>query len=487
MKNKKVYVILIVLILIGSIFLTYNIYQNKNKVIKTKKRKQNNLAIMIKENGATDYTKSNSKDIPKGNYVLNRDKSYCKNNGVIGDYDSVLGKVSFSFIGTDSCYLYFDYYFEPKGYEKILLNNGNGAPTVDAAINYIKEKGIPSFSIVSTTNEGMYAAKDDLGTSYYFRGAVDNNWLKYGKYTKDMYNCNNGTISATDTGNSCTKIASSGDAIYWRIIRINGDNSIRMIYRGITPPTESTKVIKTEDTSLGNSPFNSNYDSEAYVGYMYTIGEQYGTSQSSDIKTYLEDWYANYTDLNKTGTQITDQIFCNDRIISKLDPPVTSYGADKRLFHDSQNPGKEEPILTCPNERDKFTSKGSSIGNKKLEYPVGLITADEVAMAGGKGTTDNSSYYLYTNQTYWSGSPCGFITKTGYGKFGALEFIASSSGALEASPGQTPYEVIVPPEDGSSFDSPGVRYGVRPVVSLSSKVKLSGNGTYNDVYTISGN
>ena len=109
MKNKKVYVILIALILIGSLFLTYNIYQNKNKVIKTKKRKQNNLAIMIKEDGATDYTKSNSKDIPKGNYVLNRDKNYCKNNGVIGDYDSVLGKVSFSFIGTDSCYLYFDY------------------------------------------------------------------------------------------------------------------------------------------------------------------------------------------------------------------------------------------------------------------------------------------------------------------------------------------------------------------------------------------
>ena len=37
-------------------------------------------AIMIKEDGATDYTKSNSKDIRKGNYVLNRDKSYCKNN-----------------------------------------------------------------------------------------------------------------------------------------------------------------------------------------------------------------------------------------------------------------------------------------------------------------------------------------------------------------------------------------------------------------------
>ena len=57
MKNKKVYVILIVLILIGCIFLTYNIYQNKNNISINKKRKQNNLAIMIKEDGATDYIK----------------------------------------------------------------------------------------------------------------------------------------------------------------------------------------------------------------------------------------------------------------------------------------------------------------------------------------------------------------------------------------------------------------------------------------------
>ena len=149
MKNKKIYVILIVLILIGSLFLTYNIYQNKNKVIKTKKRKQNNLAIMIKEDGATDYTKSNSKDIPKGNYVSNRDKSYCKNNGKIGDYDSTLGKVSFSFIGTDSCYLYFDYKEDTSLYGTIkkraktdttylALYTGEGADTYAKPVYYYK-------------------------------------------------------------------------------------------------------------------------------------------------------------------------------------------------------------------------------------------------------------------------------------------------------------------------------------------------------------
>ena len=110
MKNKKIITFLVVLVFsVGGIFLTNNIYQNKNEETKTKKKKQNNLAIMIKEDGASDYTKSSSKDIPKGSYALNRDKSYCKNNGVIGDYDNTLGKISFSFIGTDSCFLYFDY------------------------------------------------------------------------------------------------------------------------------------------------------------------------------------------------------------------------------------------------------------------------------------------------------------------------------------------------------------------------------------------
>ena len=470
MKNKKVYAILIVLILIGSIFLTYNIYQNKNKVIKTKKRKQNNLAIMIKEDGATDYIKSNSKDIPKGDYVLNRDKSYCKNNGKIGDYDSSLGKVSFSFIGTDSCFLYFDYKVPSRiGYEAILLDNGGGATTVDEAKAYIEGRTTsttPDFSTVATTNEGMYAAKDDLGTSYYFRGAVDNNWVKYGKYTKDMYNCNDGTISVTDTGNSCTKIASSGDDIYWRIIRINGDGSIRMIYSGVTPPNESTKVKKTEDTSLGKSPFNANRDKAEYVGYMYEIGKQHGTSKSSDIKTFLDNWYANYTDLNATGTKITDQIYCNDRTASTSGTSWNSTGTD--YFYGSYgrvwSPAlpSVSPDYKCPLDSDRFTvNKINGKGNGVLNYPIGLITADELTFAGLPGRETNDSFYLHTGAYYWSGSPGRFYDDAAY------EFVVRGDGFMF----------------DDTFTGSG---GVRGVVSLSSKVKLLGNGTYNHVYTVVG-
>ena len=361
------------------------------------------------------------------------------------------------------------------GYEAILLDNGNGATTVEEAKSQIESKPAPDFSTVTTASDkGMYSAPDDLGTSYYFRGAVDNNWLKYGKYTKDMYNCNNGTISATDTGNSCTKIASSGDDIYWRIIRINGDNSIRMIYSGVTPPTEDTKVIKTEDTSLGNSPFNANRDKAEYVGYMFTVGQQHGTGTDSTIKTYLDDWYANYTNLNATGTKITDQIYCNDRTASTSDATysntyyktLTSWNSTGRQYYygaSGRLNKSKSPVLTCPTESDKFTVNTSN-GNRALTYPVGLITADEVAMAGGvQGSNNtNSSYYLYTNQNYWLGSPFSFSSDPSY----AYEFYVESPGFL-------------------LLDGVNYTHGARPVVSLSSKAKLLGNGTYSKPYTVS--
>ena len=359
----------------------------------------------------------------------------------------------------------------PTGGDYVLLK-GTGASSVTEAKSQISNKGTPDFTKTATTNEGLFKAQDDLGTSYYFRGAVDNNWVKYGKYTKDMYNCNNGTISNTDTGNSCIKIASKGDDMYWRIIRINGDNSIRMIYSGVTPPTESTKVIKTTDTSLGNSPFNQNKGSAEYVGYMYEIGKQHGTSQSSDIKTYLDNWYANYTDLNKTGTKITDQIYCNDRTASTSDVAYSTtnyttltswnstgttyyYGAYGRIVKDNK------PMLTCAVDSDRFTvNKINGKGNSALTYPIGLITIDELEMAGNNWSESNTNYYLHTGAYYWAGSPREF-----YGGYRACEFFVGGDGYL-----------------GSDYVYYG--RGVRGVVSLSSESKLLGSGTYNDVYTV---
>ena len=337
----------------------------------------------------------------------------------------------------------------------------------------------PDFSKVATTNEGLYKADDDYTAttgmkSYYFRGAVNNNWVKFGKDSTEK-------------------------DIYWRIIRINGDGSIRMIYTGTTDPstvssvtgsngvymTEAGTRITVDNTSIFE--FNSWYNIAEYVGYQYINGQQHGygkcdgtnnvsctvngnTVYNSTIKQTIDKWYAGTT--LKDNDLIADQIFCNDRTASTSDvaysktnyTTLTSwnstgtqyyYGAYGRLNN------KKEPQLTCPTASDKFTVNTSN-GNGALTYPVGLITADEVAMAGGVFLTDNSSYYLYTNQPYWSGSPFYFYSSN----HSVDEFYVRSSGSLS-------HDIV---------DAPA---SVRPVVSLSSKAKLSGNGTYSNPYTVS--
>ena len=357
--------------------------------------------------------------------------------------DNVVGKTFKGNIKVANTNCSFNEQSIPSG-DYVLLKS-TGASSVAEAKSQIESKTAPDFSTVTTASDkGMYSAQDDLGTSYYFRGAVDNNWIKFGK-------------------------DSSQNDIYWRIIRINGDGSIRMIYTGTTAPTESTKVVMTgTGTQLGTSVFNSSYDKAEYVGYMYTLGEQHGNSTDSTIKTTIDNWYTTTTlDTDSTTKALVsqDQIFCNDRSPSSIQTEAWAstgityiYGAYERLY------SNKTPILTCPTESDKFTSKQSSIGNKALDYPVGLITADEVAMAGGRLSTNGSNntiYYLYTNQDYWVVTPLNFNKKSN-----SSQLFINSSGAIK-----------------NSIGFPG--YGVRPVVSLSSEAKLSGSGTYDDIYTVS--
>ena len=321
------------------------------------------------------------------------------------------------------------------------------------------------------SDKGMYAKADDYTAttgmkSYYYRGAVDNNWVKFGK-------------------------DSTGKDIYWRIIRINGDGSIRMIYSGTTKPSEDTLVTGSNGVyMLGTGTqirvystitfaFNSSYNKAEYVGYQYIEEQQHGygkcdgtnnasctvngsTVYNSTIKQTIDKWYAGTT-LKDNSLVSQDQIFCNDRSASTTQTAAWAstgtqyfYGAYGRLSQTTKS-----PQLICPTESDKFTVNTSN-GNGALTYPVGIITADEVAMAGGVYGSSNSSYYLYTNQYYWLGSPYTFRS----GRAAAAGFVVRSYGAVGA-------------------DDVGDNDGARPVVSLSSKAKLSGSGTYSNPYTVS--
>ena len=482
MKKKKLVLFLFLMIGVLSLIFTYKFKQNnlnKNKPVKEEK-----LSIMIKEDGATDYTKSSSKEIPKGDYVLNRDKSYCKNNGKIEGYDSTTGTVSFAFIGTDKCFLYFDYYIPPRNaYDAILLDNSNGATTVDEAKSYIGGRGTPTFTQVETTNEGMYATEDNQGTSYYFRGAVDNNWVKFGKYINDFivyrgyysstssfykdYTSLETCTSASSYNVNCTEvnIAKENADLYWRIVRINGDGSIRLIYTGTIAPAESEKSVMTgEGTQIGITQFNSSASRPEHVGYKYEVGKQHGQLTDSIIKEMLEIWYIKTT-LN--SDLVSDNTFCNDRTASTSGDAGTygemsEWSSSSFRFFGSLERLNNTPSLKCPNELDRF-SVNNDYGNGQLNYPVGLITTDEVKFAGG-GSVSNIKYYLYTGQSYWTGSP------NSWHRFNTHDVIAREYSVLST----------------GLIDQVGVIgvNGVRPVISISKDAKLSGDGTWNNPYVV---
>ena len=382
-----------------------------------------------------------------------------------------------------------------------------------------------------TSTVGMYADNDDDGKTYYYRGSVSSNYVKFGEY-------------------------------YWRVIRVNGDGTVRMIYDGTDPHANGES---SSNRQIGTQAFNNYTNDNTYVGYMYanpdnfvetnsenasftynsglsatskyyfgtsytldkngrgykvsgdliqgTIapdkvgyytcfstnkdatcqrifytlkynsstsmnvrGVGYGTtsmeqSQSNDanstMKNYLDNWYKNNLD-SYTDKLSGRTIFCNNRTISNktsgtytnegygMNPTV--YGLER--YTNYANQGKIGPDLSCP-LNDSFNVEGIN-GNEKLTYPIGLITMDEVNMAGGINGSANTLYYLYSGQHYWTMSPSHFSTW-----FNAIETHVTSSGVID-------------------YNIAWGGYGVRPVINLDpDKITFTGNGTMQDPYVIS--
>ena len=492
MKNKKVYVILIVLILIGSIFLTYNIYQNKNKVIKTKKRKQNNLAIMIKEDGATDYTKSNSKDIPKGDYVLNRDKSYCKNNGKIGNYDSTLGKVSFSFIGSDSCYLYFDYKEDTSLYGTIK-----------------KRAKTDTTYLALYTGEGADTYANPV---YYYKGNVQNNNVLFAGFcwkivrttetggVKIVYNgvqkngsCNNtgtdsqiGTSKFNEKYNSPAYVGYMHNTVYpFTSISMSSHTNIvfgnSFTYNNGTYTLKDTKTVAT--WSSGYNTINNNHytcmttgttcSSIYYVYYTNSTDAYYITltnrksvndalnemlyaddvnKNDSTIKAYIDNWYEN--NLASYEDKLEDTVFCNDRSMSnESSNGWNPNGGSTTTFLQFKNSNKSNQSLVCANETDRFSKNNLKA---QLRYPIGLLSVPELSLSGYSNAED---HYFNNGEWVWLASPSSFDYD-----------YASVRG--------------VSPSGWNGFGVGNSR-GVRPSVSLKPKTYFSsGDGSFTNPFVI---
>ena len=164
-------------------------------------------------------------------------------------------------------------------------------------------------------------------------------------------------------------------------------------------------------------------------------------------------------------TLSTEAGFCGDRTSTTTNGGApndtggtgttsTYYGARYRLYTNKQ------PTFECPDEEhDLYTVGSASRGNKALDYPIGLITADEVAYAGGVFGTTNESYYLYTNSAYLAMSPRWFDGN-------AYVSCVSLTGYLGG-------------------DGVNGTLGVRPVINLKADVTITGgDGSSNSPFMI---
>ncbi len=371
---------------------------NNKKELNIKEVDSKKLAVYIKQEDGS-YKEANT--IPSIGYTLNNEKSTCSNGAKPTWNNNGLNIANLTSNNTN-CYLYFD---------------------SDIATKKLKELGLtsntttPNFSKVATTDEGIFGVEDGMygGTSYYWRGTATTNYVKF--------------------AGKC-----------WRAIRVNGDGSLRLIYDGTTCHANGTNT--PDSIAVTSVQYNASYNQSNYVGWTYE-----GTSQrtlsgtASNAKVQLESWYNSNIGNNTTySSKIADGKYCNDRNVQSGSNWAAignsfNYAGYKRLYTDYA------PTLSCSNG-DIYSLK------------VGLVTADEVEFAGGKNE-NNTSYYLYNGQYYWTMSP------SWWNGSGAIVFRVDSSGNL---------------------DDAGVRstFGLRPVINLHSDVTFTGNGTIDNPFVVEG-
>ena len=372
-----------------------------------------------------------------------------------------------------------------------------------------------TFTAFTETNTGtLYKATEQIGTNpvkdvYYFAGDAKNNWVKFGKTTESSCTYNNSEVYYADlssgtmvirkpynqeeclssnvctlgdlkgvgvtdnictgnggtlTGEKATWNGTSTKDIYWRIIRTNADGSIKLLYAGTSPDTEKAYI--------GMSEFNTTYDDPMYAGYKYgTMGSLENNrlnTNDSTIKTYVDNWYKNNL-IAYTKYLSKDAVYCNDRNLASGQTYSTTSNFDYASWERIGT--NKQPTYNCTNMRDAFSVNNTSA---KLNYPIGLMSIDELSYAGGNSSTRLTAPYVwyYTNAN-------------GESSYGSLTF-----GSLSLVRWKDSY-TLVWGIDGS--DSPGFLNGihtgglhaVRPSVSLLSCNLISrGDGSANNPYVI---
>ncbi len=320
--------------------------------------------------------------------------------------------------------------------------------------------------------KGLYSNKDEDGTTYYYRGNVDNNIIQFGAYDENyyIYEYNGDYFQSLETCQlynfDCSeatkiKLASQGEKMYWKIVRVNGDGSLRLLYNGTSPIEQCYDNMASY--LIGRTWYNDNSYSTEYTRVERT-GYTYGDGIDSYVKKEVDTWYSNtlgkqsiYDDLVIEGR------FCSDSSgyqtlgsygfedVGEIDHVFASYN---RLTQEETGFAKNNaPTFICPETTEDFG------GSYRLK--AGLITADELAFAGEAYGVDNDDYSSSVCDEYFTMTPVGVFS---------------------ADP-DTP-EVW---RGGTEFRNAQIdfTFGIRPVINVDTNNKtLVGDGTVDNHYEL---
>ncbi len=422
--------------------------------------------------------------LPISSTEANRDWNYATGHEQVGTYSDTRGKFKLTgivrknylenkddFVGR----LLIDYFASSNYSSNPSLDNKTVLyEVVEAEDTYIVYRK-PEESIIGKTS-------DDYGTSYYFRGNIQNNYVVFA-------------------------------GMCWRIVRIDGAGNIKLVlYNYVKTETNPCNNfgpnLAFAEIKYGAIPgltggtytqkFSFNYGKigtkyivqyNAGIGYMYgtidslTYEEEHANINKSEILKMLIAWYDENIRAGNYDTKLADTIWCNDKrlpensnfnsanytddIINLGYSQIKGYyrGLERVYSSTSLNIyNGTSPSLKCGNNKNdnkisKFTASDTEWGNgaltfNNIEYKIGLLTYDEVLFAGNRLGSIIINYLVdNTDGVWWTMTP---------GLFSGMSSVFTNSDLKNAS------------ENGY----------LRPAISLKSDVTVTGAGTRTNPYVV---
>ena len=290
-------------------------------------------------------------------------------------------------------------------------------------------------------------------------------WM-YGKLDAEMPAKTDVTLENTDIVTVASSIASYENGIYtlsgietgaWSDIRLLANENHKYICLDGT----ASNCTKLGFIYSAGTSYSSKYTYYDITGYEnvddFTSKTVFANENDSNAKIIVDGWFEE--NLLDVESDLEDTIFCNDRSMSSFREDGVYSDKSDAYTRNYVNANPLAPTLDCAREDDQFTKAGSGNGNEKLTHSVGLITMDELTLAGviNSGYNSNNSF-LRSSEMYYTMTPS--FSYVGY--------------------------VFRVYNGTASEQFPGDNRSLRPVISLknSTPIKETGDGTATNPYIV---